>query len=46
MFFGGHGRKGALNWSIGFLRILVILALAKQLSDLMILGIFKMLQTK
>jgi hypothetical protein len=38
MFFHGDGRKGALNWCTRFLRILVILGLAKQLSHLMILA--------
>jgi hypothetical protein len=46
MFFCGDGRKGALNWSTGFLRISVILAPAEQLSDLIILGVFEMLETK
>jgi hypothetical protein len=46
MFFWGDGRKGAFYWSIGFLKIFVILVPTQQLFDLMIQGVFKMLETK
>jgi hypothetical protein len=46
MFFCGDGRKGVLNWSTRFLRILVISIITKQLFHLMILAIFKMIETK